>query len=861
VGDDLLYNGSVKTIISANKLHAGNYTATAVFYGDGNYEELTLNGIDFTVSRVTPTIDAVINDATYPRPVFAIVNLGNNANGTVNVTVDRKTFKKAVVNGEVSVELSGLSAGNKEAIIEFFSDDDYNDDVRAFVKFTVYPNNSLVVLNYDQTYHVGDNIEMEIQTVNSTGDLKVYINGQLYNTLYYDYLRVYTVDFGELGEGSYVVTVSLDGDVNFIGYSTSASFNIVKNDLAIDLDDVGDICVDSPVIFKAILNQTVSGEVLFTINGINYTVYADNEDTVTYEYTPVNNATISVVARFMGNDMYNANESSPKQFNVTRIPTTIDVSFYSPLIAGDDARIEVSMNPEINCAALLIVNDKIYDVAIVDGWGAYTVSNLANATYDVKATFEGDDRYDGSTSDVKQLYVNMVITNLNISIDKTSMSYHDSSVVSIVLDHSMNAVVTVKVNGRNHTVGLVNGKGSFTLYGLDNGNYTINAVFAGDDRYVRSISNALNLTVNSDSIPSTVSISLNKDSVFVDEEVIITVNSNPTVTGIIKLNIGSYSYDVAVKNGVGTFRISNLANGIYDVQAVFDGDNIHLGNSSDVKRLEVKRIPTELSLIIDNSSIFVGDSVVVSVILNQSINNVVTVNFNGKDYLIGIVNGKGNLTLSGLAFGTYNVNATFAGEGKYVESTSNTAILAVNKIKTQLSANAITAVYNVGKYLVITLKDSNGNAIRNSVVTVNLNGAKTLRTDNNGNVKVSTKALAPNSYTAKISFKGNAIYEGASKDVKVVVNRATPKITSKAATFKKSVKTKKYTVTLNVNQKVKVAIKVNKKTYYAYTTTKGVAIFKITQLTKEGKYTATVSSVANKYYNKAKPVNVKITVK
>ena len=70
-----------------------------------------------------------------------------------------------------------------------------------------------------------------------------------------------------------------------------------------------------------------------------------------------------------------------------------------------------------------------------------------------------------------------------------------------------------------------------------------------------------------------------------------------------------------------------------------------------------------------------------------------------------------------------------------------------------------------------------------------------------------------------------------------------------------------YTVKLNVNQKVKVAIKVNKKTYYAYTNAKGQAAFKITKLTKKGKYTATVSSIANKCYNKAKSVNVKITVK
>jgi hypothetical protein len=71
----------------------------------------------------------------------------------------------------------------------------------------------------------------------------------------------------------------------------------------------------------------------------------------------------------------------------------------------------------------------------------------------------------------------------------------------------------------------------------------------------------------------------------------------------------------------------------------------------------------------------------------------------------------------------------------------------------------------------------------------------------------------------------------------------------------------KNTITLNVKQKVKVTVKVNKKTYTAYTNTKGQATFKLTKLTKKGKYAATVNSVADNYFNKAKSVNVKITVK
>ena len=61
-------------------------------------------------------------------------------------------------------------------------------------------------------------------------------------------------------------------------------------------------------------------------------------------------------------------------------------------------------------------------------------------------------------------------------------------------------------------------------------------------------------------------------------------------------------------------------------------------------------------------------------------------------------------------------------------------------------------------------------------------------------------------------------------------------------------------------KKVKVTLKVKGKTYKATTNAKGKAVFKITKLTKKGKYTAKVTFAGNKYYS-ALNKTVKITVK
>ena len=184
-----------------------------------------------------------------------------------------------------------------------------------------------------------------------------------------------------------------------------------------------------------------------------------------------------------------------------------------------------------------------------------------------------------------------------------------------------------------------------------------------------------------------------------------------------------------------------------------------------------------------------------------------------------------------------------------------------------ISASPVTAVYNVAENLVITLTDANGDPIGYANITVDINGARTYTTDGNGQAIVSTDGLAPKTYVAKITFDENGIYGNSTKNVNVVVKKATPKITAKSKRYKTTTKSKKYTIKLKDNtgkaiKKAKVTLKVNGKTYKATTNSRGKAIFKITKLNKRGTYKATVTYKGNKYYNKAtKKAKIKVVFK
>ena len=131
--------------------------------------------------------------------------------------------------------------------------------------------------------------------------------------------------------------------------------------------------------------------------------------------------------------------------------------------------------------------------------------------------------------------------------------------------------------------------------------------------------------------------------------------------------------------------------------------------------------------------------------------------------------------------------------------------------------------------------------------------------------KITVSGLDVGTYTLTVTTITDTYYNPVTVNAKITVNRATPKLTAVAKIFKTTDKTKAYTVILKDNKgraitNTQVFLKVNGITYKATTNAKGVAAFKIAKLTKQGRYTATITYNGNTGYNKATKT-VQITVK
>lgn len=161
------------------------------------------------------------------------------------------------------------------------------------------------------------------------------------------------------------------------------------------------------------------------------------------------------------------------------------------------------------------------------------------------------------------------------------------------------------------------------------------------------------------------------------------------------------------------------------------------------------------------------------------------------------------------------------------------------------------------------------NIADNTTVIVNGNQFFPKIVDENSTVDNITNGTSTNSSGNVTSGNGTSTGTGktntnTNKQTTTKVTKKATKITASKKTFKVKTKTKKYTITLkagkNAVKKVKVTIKIGKKTYKSTTNSKGKATFKITKLTKKGKYNAVIKFAGNKNFE-ATSKKVKITVK
>ena len=544
------------------------------------------------------------------------------------------------------------------------------------------------------------------------------------------------------------------GDINTIS-STGGIIVTVLDNKTVNVCYGDVVTLHATVVADGVL---VAGQKLFfVIDNVEYIANSlgNGSYIASYEVKDVGSKTVGIV--YDGPEVH----INTGILNVSKATPDLTVGALN-ITVGDLEIITVTGPKDATGLITLTLNGIDYTLPIYNGEAKFYFQDLTADEYEVSASYSGDNHYVAAENSTV-FKVDKVLANLKINVE--DITFGENGLVIITLPSDIDgSVVTVNVNGKVYPVTVENGFAKLPLRELNAGDYTISAVFAGNDKYLPGVSNAL-LTVSKADPALNVFIS------DVDYGGIFNINVALTGVDAIGLNgnvivtVNNKDYTVAVTDGKGNVTGVKLAAGTYDFTAKFAGsDNYNdVGDSGNFK---VNKVDSAIDVAV--SDIKVGEDAVITVKLLSDATGSVTVNVNGKDYTEPVVNGIANVKVSGLKADTYDVIVKYSGDNNYNDAVA-TSSFTVSKVDSTMDVTVDDIVFGEDLTVEAVLPaDATGE------VVITVDGTPYTATIDNGKATGTIKDLTAGDHTVVVKYAGDDKYSDVEVTEVVNVAKAQP---------------------------------------------------------------------------------------
>lgn len=463
------------------------------------------------------------------------------------------------------------------------------------------------------------------------------------------------------------------------------------------------------------------GEVIFSINGTNYTAgVVDGVAKISVYFDEVGDYVIS--ANYKNNGLYNG---SFVQKTVSVTKTDVNLTAYiGDIVYGENPIVNINLTSvagvNVTGDVVLTISGKKYIVNVVNGLAVFEIPEMLDAgEYHIDVSYLGSEKYNAADGATDFTVAKKEIT-MNVTIDK---DYRDIT-VNVNLSEKLDGNLTVLVNNTPYTLSYTNGTGSLILKNLTYGNYTISAVFTKDNYQTVNVSE--NVEINS---IKTVFEAENVVMYYKDGTrfavVLRDIYGNPLANMNVTISINGRDYvKQSDENGTASLGL-NLESKNYTVVTAFGGTSKYFGTRS-------------------NNTVSI-----LSTLLSKDI---VKYYRNGTQFYATVLDFKGNPLANTTVM--FNINGVFYNKttdengtaklniwlrpGKYI-------ITIFNLVTGEQAGNNVTVLskivenYDLVKYyknaskFSVKILDSQGYPVEGTIVTFNINGVFYYKeTDSNG---------------------------------------------------------------------------------------------------------------------------------
>lgn len=463
------------------------------------------------------------------------------------------------------------------------------------------------------------------------------------------------------------------------------------------------------------------GEVIFSINGTNYTAgVVDGVAKINVYFDEVGDYVIS--ANYKNNGLYNG---SFVQKTVSVTKTDVNLTAYiGDIVYGENPIVSINVTSvagvNVTGDVVLTISGKKYIVNVVNGLAVFEIPEVLDAgKYHAEVSYLGSEKYNAADGTADFTVAKKEIT-MNVTIDK---DYRDIT-VNVNLSEKLDGNLTVLVNNTPYTLSYTNGTGSLIFKNLTYGNYTINAVFTKDNYQTVNVSE--NVEINS---IKTVLEAENVVMYYKDGTrfavVLKDINGNPLANMDVIISINGRDYvKQSDENGTASLGL-NLESKNYTVVTAFGGNSKYFGTrSNNTVSILSTLISKDIVKYYRNGTQFYAT--VLDFKGNPLANTTVMFNINGVFY---------NKTTD--ENGTAKLNIWLR-PGKYI-------ITIFNLVTGEQAGNNVTVLskivenYDLVKYyknaskFSVKILDSQGYPVEGTIVTFNINGVFYYKeTDSNG---------------------------------------------------------------------------------------------------------------------------------